>query len=84
MAYGCPAIAFDCDYGPRHIIKHMQTGLLVPDGNIFMYSEKTIFFLKNQNLRFIFQKNMKAELQKYSSRIVLEKWQDLISSIEKI
>jgi len=29
MAAGCPIVAFDCDYGPREIITHNQTGFLV-------------------------------------------------------
>ena len=33
MAYGCAAVSFDCDTGPRDFIQHEVNGLLVPAGD---------------------------------------------------
>ncbi len=34
MSHGLPCVAFDCETGPRHIIKDNENGRLVKDGNV--------------------------------------------------
>lgn len=34
QAFGVPAVAFDCECGPREIIKPGETGFLVPEGDV--------------------------------------------------
>ena len=34
MAHGCAAVSFDCDTGPRDLIRHEVDGLLAPAGDV--------------------------------------------------
>ncbi|MFC4637086.1 glycosyltransferase [Deinococcus hohokamensis] len=34
MACGLPTVAFDIEFGPRELVRHEETGYLVPDGDL--------------------------------------------------
>lgn len=51
MAAGLPCISFDCDAGPRDIIKHNQNGILVPVGSVELMCEELEFLTKQRSER---------------------------------
>ena len=51
MAYGCPVVSFDCPVGPREIIKHRVSGLLVANGDIKALTKAIAQVLGDAKLR---------------------------------
>ena len=51
MANGCPAVSFDCDYGPSEIIEDGKSGLLVEEGDIAGLTRAIARVLDSETLR---------------------------------
>ena len=47
MSCGIPCLSFDCDYGPREIIKNGVTGLLVENGNNVKLAEGILWMINH-------------------------------------
>ena len=51
MANGCPAVSFDCDYGPSEIIEDGKSGLLVEEGDVAGLTRAIARVLDSETLR---------------------------------
>lgn len=50
MAAGLPCISFDCDAGPRDIIKDGKNGFLIPNKNTHLLTKKLNELIKHPNI----------------------------------
>lgn len=81
MECGLPCIAFDCETGPKHIIEHNHTGLLVPNGDITAMADAIITLITDQNRRQQLARAGKLSVEKYSQENVLAKWNTLLKQL---
>jgi glycosyltransferase involved in cell wall biosynthesis len=51
MSAGTPCVSFDCSFGPREIIEHGRSGILVKDGDVDELSEAILELIGNSKLR---------------------------------
>jgi glycosyltransferase involved in cell wall biosynthesis len=81
LAHGLPAVSFDCDTGPRDIIRHGVDGLLVPAGNARDLQTALDRVMGDSHLR----KEMASRAIDARARFSIEKiagmWEDLFSRL---
>ena len=68
MASGCPAVSFDCQYGPAEVIEHGKSGLLVPQDDVNALTEVIVQVLSDRTLRM----RLSAEGRKRASAFAVE------------
>lgn len=68
MAAGCPAIAYDINYGPREVIRDGESGILVEPGNIDSLVNAIESTLSNPKKRLVMSQKAVESIQSFSSR----------------
>ena len=81
MAYGLPVISFDCDTGPRNIIRNGIDGLLVQAENVDELVKALQRLMKNENLRKRFSKRATEVRERYSQEKILCMWEELFDDL---
>lgn len=81
MGTGLPVIAFDCPTGPRHMIEHERTGLLIPDGDVQAYTEGLRRLMADGDLRQSYGAQGARSVQRYSIGRVVAEWESLIDRV---
>ncbi len=81
MACGASCIAFDCPSGPADIICHGRTGVLVPAANVEELAAAISSMARDDDGRRSMGTRAKRDVEtKFCSKVVLAKWENLISS----
>jgi len=81
MSHGVPCIAFDCDTGPRHIITHNIDGILVEKENPEKLAEAISLLIRDKEKRNHMGKAAFENVKRFTSDIVLKKWEALFNSL---
>ena len=74
MSQGCPVVAFDCDYGPREIIRNHYNGLLVKNKDIKSLRNRIIYLLSNNQLRKKIVRNAVIRSLEFDSSVLSNQW----------
>lgn len=80
MTAGLPCISFDCDAGPRDIIKNGINGILIELYNIDSFSEKLELLINNIELRTSLGIEAKKIREEYDVSIICSKIYNFCSS----
>lgn len=82
MAHGCPAVSYDCDTGPRDLIRHEQDGLLItPVGDVSALTHALDRLMSDDRLRHQMATRAVEVRERYSMQNVLALWDGLFDSV---
>lgn len=79
---GLPVISFDCDTGPRHIIKNGSSGILVPVQNIQQLINAIQMLIDDPEKRMKMSNVAKENASRFAPEKIYEKWQTLFYSLK--
>jgi glycosyltransferase involved in cell wall biosynthesis len=81
MACGLPAISFDCDSGPRDMIRHEVDGLLVPPNDVPALVNAMERLMSDEGARAGLAKRAPEIMDRYGLKIVLQRWDELFGRL---
>jgi glycosyltransferase involved in cell wall biosynthesis len=83
LAHGVPAVSFDCDTGPRDIIHHEATGLLVPHGDVAGLAAALDRLMSDSDLRRRFAERTVEARGRFSVERIAGMWEELFEEINQ-
>lgn len=81
MSYGLPVVSFDCDTGPRDIIRHEVDGLLVPVGDEVALTSALDRLMSNKELRERFSAFAIEVRERFSMDKITKMWEQLFDQL---
>ena len=81
---GLPCIAFDCDTGPRHIIRHNENGILVEKENPGKLAEAISALITDEDKRKRMSENALITIQQFAPEKITELWKQVFLMPDKI
>jgi glycosyltransferase involved in cell wall biosynthesis len=79
MAYGLPAVSFDCDTGPRDIIRHDVDGFLVAPGDMDGMASALDKLMVDERLREAFAVRAIEARERFSMKKISGMWEDVFT-----
>ncbi len=77
-AYGLPIVSFDCETGPREIIRDHIDGVLVPSGDTQKLAEALADLMANEGKRKLLGSNSQQNMNEFSLPAFLNAWEELL------
>ena len=81
MAHGLAAVSFDCDTGPRDIIRHEQDGLLVPPGDVAELTAALDRLMSDASTRQCFAERAVEVRERFSMERIAGMWEKLFEEV---
>lgn len=83
MAHGCAVVSFDCDTGPRDIIRHDVDGLLVPNGDVRALEIALSRLMADNALRERLASKAIEVRQRFSIEKIAATWEELFAEVSR-
>lgn len=81
LAHGVPSVSFDCDAGPRDIIRHEVDGLLIRNGDVPALASTLDRLMNDEDLRRRFSTNAVEARERFSMEKIANMWEALFEEL---
>lgn len=81
LTHALPAVSFDCDTGPRDIIRHGIDGLLVPPGDVAALEAALDSLMGDTDLRKRFAERAVEARERFSMERIAGMWEELFEEV---
>jgi glycosyltransferase involved in cell wall biosynthesis len=82
MSLGLPVVSFDCPTGPREVIQHGRSGLLVPDGDVDALAAGMLELVEDDARRRELGAGAAARAKDFSLDSIGPRWEALLADLE--
>jgi amylovoran biosynthesis glycosyltransferase AmsD len=79
MCFGVPAVSFDCETGPREIIKDLSNGMLVTNGDVDQMSKALSKLIADESLRSSLSSQCYKDRDDYNLDNIVGQWKALLA-----
>lgn len=83
LAHGVPSVSFDCDTGPRDLIRNGRDGLLVPPSNEDAMRDALRTLMEDEAMRTRFSTEATSVRERYSISSVVGLWDSLFLRVSR-
>jgi glycosyltransferase involved in cell wall biosynthesis len=81
LSVGLPVVSYDCPTGPRNIIKHLYSGILIPNQDEAAFAKEVVILAQNQPLLQQMGAQAKIASKAFSVEAVMQKWVAFFNTI---
>jgi glycosyltransferase involved in cell wall biosynthesis len=82
MSQGCACISFDCKSGPREIITHNNSGIIVKNQDMGEMGKALTRLMSDEKLRERLSIAGREEAKRFDANITVDKWEDLFNAVK--
>ncbi|MFI3297003.1 MAG: glycosyltransferase family 4 protein [bacterium] len=79
MSMGLPIISFDCETGPRDVVDHQVTGVLVEPENIEHLAKAMYVLIRDKNRQLEYSRNAIVKSAEFDIDAIVKSWIDLFN-----
>ena len=83
MAHGLPAVSFDCDTGPRDIIRDEVDGVLVANGDVIALEKALSRLMADEALRLQFGVKATEARERFSMVKIIAMWEQFFEEVKQ-
>jgi glycosyltransferase involved in cell wall biosynthesis len=81
MACGLPVVSYDCENGPRNIIRDGQNGFLVHPFDVDVFADRLLMLIRDEELRHKMGAEARQSSRQYQIEDIALRWKSLFEEV---